>query len=128
MGLGWKAKGRKKEQGLNNLEAAYQAELDRRIFIGELLWRSEHGALNFRLADKCFYRPDFLVLNAEMELEVHEVKGGWFAADNKSRTKIASELYPLRFLIVRQPTKEKSEDKDVWRARKAAQPWIYGET
>ena len=127
MKLGWKAKGRKKEQGLNKEEADYQSEIDRRIHIGEILWRSEHGAVNFRLAAKTFYRPDWLVLNAAMELEVHEYKGGWFAQDNKSRTKIAAEIYPLRFIIVRQLTKEKGEDKEVWRARKAATPWIFEE-
>lgn len=105
----WRAKGRKKEQGLNKLEQAYQDELDRRIAAGEYLWRSVHGAVNLRLADKCFYRPDYFVLNAAMELEVHEVKGGWFPSDNKARTKIAAEIYPFRFLLITRP-----RVKDPW--------------
>jgi hypothetical protein len=122
---GFKAKGRKKEPGMKSLELAYCAKLDEQLAAGEILWRSDHQPINLRLPNGVFYRPDFLVLNAQSELEVHEVKGGWFPADNKARTKIAAGLFPFRFLLCTITPKQKDEPRR--KKGDPPRPWQYEE-
>ena len=57
---------------MNKTEAEYARMLDASMQAGQILfWRFE--AVKVRLADATFYTPDFLVLNAAGELELHEV-------------------------------------------------------
>lgn len=92
------ALGRLKAGSMNKTESAFAAYLDRPKLAGEILWY-KFDAVNLRLAGKCFYKPDFLVLNKDSELIVYEVKGFW-TDDAKAKTKIAAEMYPFRFVAV----------------------------
>jgi len=110
-GWGGFAKGRKRDQGMNKLEAAFSEELDLQVQLGALLWRSTHEPMKLRLADKTFYTPDFLALDNGYALIVYDVKGGLFPEHNRVKMKVVAELYPLRFVIVRRPRVE--------------DPWVY---
>lgn len=55
---------------------------------------------NIRLAKRTFYKPDFLVVTKDNEIEVHEVKG-WWRGDAKVKIKVAAERVPwFRFKAV----------------------------
>jgi len=94
------ALGRLKAGERNKTEAAYETYLEQQKQSGEILWYKFEG-MKFRLADNCFFSPDFNVLLANGEMEMHEVKGAKaiFACDAKAKTKIASEMYPFRFIV-----------------------------
>lgn len=94
------ALGRLKSGEMNRTEKAYAEHLERLRVGGSIVWFKFEG-VKFRLADNTFYTPDFLVMNATGELEVHEVKGSTyiFQEDAKVKVKVASEMYPLKFLV-----------------------------
>jgi len=96
---GFQALGRLKTGEMNKTEAAYGAHLEARKISGEVVWYKFEG-LKFRLADNTFYTPDFAVMLANGELEAHEVKG-WMADDANVKIKVAADMYPIRFFIVR---------------------------
>lgn len=108
------AKGRLKRGEKNRTEAAYETHLELRKRAGEVLWYA-FGAVKFRLADGTFYNPDFAVLLADATLEMHEVKGGFFADDGKVKIKVAAELFPVRFVLVRQRLKRDGGGWDLTR-------------
>jgi hypothetical protein len=56
--------------------------------------------MNLRLADKCFFKVDFLVLTKEMRLEVHEIKGGIITEDSLVKFKTAGEKFPFKFRMI----------------------------
>lgn len=93
------ALGRLKDGQMNKTEAAYANYLEKQKQFGEVLWY-EFEPMNLRLADKCFYKVDFLVLNKNLELEVHEVKGYW-TDDALVKIKTAAEKFPFRFFAFR---------------------------
>jgi hypothetical protein len=104
-----KAKGRRRfEPGrMNKLESQFAAHLDLRKAAGEVAgWWFE--ALKLRLADNTFYFPDFLVMLADGELELVEVKATWstgkagWREDSRIKFKVAASLYPLfQFVVAR---------------------------
>lgn len=87
-------------QGMNKTETAYSRRLESRRLAGEILsWRFE--ALTFRLAHRCNYTPDFLVITPA-EIQVHEVKGGFVREDGLIKWKMAAERHPeFRFFLCR---------------------------
>jgi len=91
-----KALGRMKAGRMNNLEFKYSAKLERMKQAGEILWYS-FESMKFRLADKTFYTPDFMVLLKNGQLEAHEVKGFW-EDDARVKIKVAAEVYPINFI------------------------------
>lgn len=95
------ALGRLKVGAMNRTEAAYDAHLAQLQHAGQILWRKFEG-LKLRLADSTFYTPDFAVMSADGVIECHEVKGARaiFQDDAKVKVKVASEMYPFRFLVV----------------------------
>jgi len=93
------ALGRLKTGEMNQTEAAYGRLLETRKIAGEVLWYAFEG-LKFRLADNCFYTPDFAVMLADGALEAHEVKGRW-EDDARVKIRVASRLFPIRFVAVR---------------------------
>jgi len=93
------ALGRLKAGVMNKTEAAYSQVLEAKQLAGEILWWSFEG-ITFKLADGCRYTPDFAVLAADGELQMHEVKG-YFMDDAKVKVKVAAEKFPCRFLIIR---------------------------
>lgn len=93
------AKGRHKSGQMNSLETWYKNILDNQKHAGMILeyWFEE---FKFRLADKTFYTPDFIVMNKEHELEVHECKG-YMLDDANVKIKVAAEHFPFRFFVVK---------------------------
>jgi hypothetical protein len=89
---------------MNGLEREYAAHLKLRQHAGEIEWWSFEG-IKLRLADACFYCPDFMILLTGGEIEMHEVKGGkkhgyWCEDDAKVKVKVAADMFPFRFKIV----------------------------
>lgn len=105
------ALGRLKQGEMNRTETAYADLLQRRLETGEVLWYKFEG-IKFRLADNCWYTPDFAVLNKTLEMEFHEVKGAFIMDDGKAKWKIAADLYPFRFLMCIQ---QKKKDGGGWK-------------
>jgi hypothetical protein len=58
---------------MNKTEEAYSRILECRKARGEVVWFA-FEAVRLRIADKCYYTPDFLVQLADGTLEIHEVK------------------------------------------------------
>ena len=92
------ALGRMKSGERNKLEAAYERHLESRKQAGEVLWYKFEG-MTFKLAKDTRYTPDFNVMLSNNELEQHECKSIW-RDDAKAKIKMASDLYPFRFVAV----------------------------
>ncbi len=93
------ARPRRRPGEMNSLEGRYANQLEADRLAGLILW-FEFEAVKLRLADKTFYSPDFLVLKADLSIEVHEVKGGHWEDDARVKIKVAAEKYPFRFVAV----------------------------
>ena len=90
---------------MNKTEARYAAELEYMEQAGEIVaWRFE--PINFRLAKKTFYRPDFMVVRQHVPLEFVEIKGGFVRDDAAVKYKLARELFPWFEWKCLQKTKE----------------------
>lgn len=85
------ALGRLKTGQMNKTESAYCQHLEQRKRAGEVAWYRFEG-IKLRLADNTFYTPDFAVMLATGEMELHEVKGFWTddAGENQSRRRSVS--------------------------------------
>ena len=92
------ALGRLKTGERNKSEAAYESVLQARQVAGEVVWYRFEG-IKLRLADNTFYTPDFAVMLADGQIELHEVKGFW-ADDARVKIKVAADQYPFRFIAV----------------------------
>ncbi|HDP6950641.1 TPA: DUF1064 domain-containing protein [Escherichia coli] len=88
------ALGRLKTGQMNKTESAYCQHLEQRKRAGEIAWYRFEG-IKLRLADNTFYTPDFAVMLATGEMELHEVKGFW-TDDARVKTKFAADQYPFR--------------------------------
>lgn len=99
------ALGRLKTGERNKTEQAYENFLTALQHAGSILWFKFEG-IKLRLADNTFYTPDFAVMLASGQMELHEVKG-FMQEDANVKVKVAAEMYPFRFVIVR--TKPKKE-------------------
>lgn len=93
------ALGRLKTGQMNKTEQAYSDRLELLRGTGHVAWFKFEG-VKLRLADNTFYSPDFAVMLASGELEMHEVKGHWHD-DARAKIKIAADLYPFRFIAVK---------------------------
>lgn len=95
------ALGRLKAGVMNATEAAYAAELELLRIAGDVAWYKFEG-IKLRLADACFYTPDFAVMLANGEMQIHEVKGARaiFQDDAKVKIKVAAEIYPFKFFAI----------------------------
>lgn len=105
------ALGRLKTGDMNKTEQAYAATLDARRQAGEVAWFKFEG-IKLRLADNTFYSPDFAVMLAGGQLEMHEVKGYWLD-DARAKIKIAADMYPMRFLAIQAKPKKEGGGWDV---------------
>lgn len=83
---------------MNKTEAAYAEYLKILQHAGEILWWKFEG-IKLRLADNTFYSPDFFVMEADGQLEAHEVKGFW-EDDARVKIKVAAAQFPFRFKAV----------------------------
>jgi Protein of unknown function (DUF1064) len=84
---------------MNKTEAAYAEYLETLKCAGEIQWY-KFEAIKLRLADNCFYSPDFLILTKDKELLCHEVKGFW-TDDARVKIKVAAAQFPIEFVAVR---------------------------
>ena len=99
------ALGRLKSGERNKTEAAYEKELEMQKQAGMILWYRFEG-LTFKLAQDTRYTPDFVVLLENGELECREIKSIW-RDDAKVKIKVASALFPIRFVgIYAKPKKD----------------------
>ncbi len=98
------ALGRMPTGQMNKTEAAYAAHLDYEKLAGTIKWYRFEG-LKFRLADNTFYTPDFAVMKADGQIECHEVKGFW-QDDARVKIKVASSLFPFRFVAIKARAKK----------------------
>ncbi len=94
-----RALGRLKTGAMNKTEAAYERDLRDAVMLGDVLWYRFEG-VKLRLADNTFYSPDFAVMVAYGQLEMHEVKGFW-TDDARVKIKVAADQYPFRFVAVK---------------------------
>lgn len=83
---------------MNKTEKAYDDHLKLLAHAGEIVWHRFEG-VRLKLADKTTYTPDFAVMRADGQIELHEVKGYWID-DAKVKIKVAADQYPFRFLAV----------------------------
>lgn len=98
------ALGRLKAGQMNKTEQAYAETLEGLKVAGEILWYKFEG-MKFRLADKTFYTPDFAVMLADGQIELHEVKGHWMD-DARVKIKVVSDMYPFQFVAVKKRAKK----------------------
>lgn len=98
------ALGRMKSGKMNNTEKAYAQHLEIQKRTGEIDYYSFDG-INLRLADNTFYKPDFLVMRSDGQLEIHEVKGFW-TDDALVKIKVAADKFPFRFIAIMKQTKK----------------------
>lgn len=93
------ALGRLKDREMNKTERAYSQHLELLKASGDVLWW-EFEAIRLRLADNTTYTPDFFVMASNGQLEVHEIKG-YAMDDSMVKLKVADEIFPFRFLLIR---------------------------
>jgi hypothetical protein len=101
----FQALGRLKTGTMNKTEEAYERDLRDAQSLGDILWYRFEG-LKLRLADNCFYTPDFIVLASDGVLECHEVKGFW-TDDARVKIKVAAQAYPFRFKAIKARAKKR---------------------
>lgn len=94
---------------MNKTESAYGAYLELRRRAGEVAWY-RFEPFKLRLADRTFYEPDYGVMLANGEMEVHECKGFW-TDDARVKIKVAADQFPFRFVA----------------AKKAGSGWVFEE-
>ena len=89
---------------MNKSEAAYAEHLDGLIHHNIIAWYKFEG-VKLRLADGCFYTPDFAVMLMDGQIEMREVKGRWMD-DARVKIKVAAAMYPFRFLAITAKSKK----------------------
>ena len=110
------AKAFRRNDECSKTQAAYRLELEALKQQWRIISYWEE-AVNLRLADGAFYKPDFLVQELDGTLSVVEVKGGKWLLDSEKtvllKAKMVAEKYPFRVRIV-------------WpRAKKDGGGWAY---
>lgn len=89
---------------MNKTEAAYSDHLEYLKKCGDVI-AFYFEAIKFRLAEKTWYTPDFMVIRADSGfIEFHEVKGFW-RDDARVKFKVAVEMFPLFLWVVVKKTK-----------------------
>ncbi len=89
---------------MNKLEKRYADFLEKRRMAGEIrLWMFE--SLRLILAPSTSYTPDFLVINSDDQVELHEVKGFW-RDDARVKIKIANNMFPFIFKVIKEVNKQ----------------------
>jgi len=103
------ALGRLKSGVLNKTEKSYEQHLKVLQHAKEIVWYRFEG-IKLRLADNTFYTPDFAVMTAAGQIEMHEVKGFWLD-DARVKIKVAAEQYPFKFFgVTKKGTEWKFEE------------------
>ena len=95
------AKWKRREPGVENkYEAAWREHVEKNIRQGGIFYEP----IKFRLADRTYYTPDYIMLAEDQTIEAHEVKGSWLAPgqdDSRVKIKVAADLYPwIKFVAI----------------------------
>lgn len=61
---------------MNKSEQAYARHLESLLHLGQIA-HYKYEAVTLKLGDDCRYTPDFLVIGAEGQVELHDVKAKW---------------------------------------------------
>ncbi len=96
---------------MNKLEQEWAAMLELRKKTGDtrvLWWAWE--SVKFRIADKTYYTPDFVVMMEDGELQIHETKG-FMEDDARVKVKAVAELFPMRVFVMRKVKGEWSTEE-----------------
>ena len=87
-----KVKAARQPVRMNKTERNYSEALEKKRIAGDIIaWA--HEPFNLRLADNTYYKPDFIVVTNERNIEIHEVKGRWMD-DALVKIKVAAENHP----------------------------------
>lgn len=89
----FQALGRLPKDKMNGTEKAYSMRLEAMRQRGEILGWLFHP-LRVRLADSTYYEVDFLVLQADMRMAIHEVKGGYTTDKGQIKIRLCAEVLP----------------------------------
>jgi hypothetical protein len=108
------ALGKLRDSGMNQTESEYAALLNVRAERGEVAWW-KYEAITLKLADNTRYTPDFVVMLAGGEIEIHETKGGFIREDGWLKLKLAASLFPFRFLLCQKAARK---DGGSWSIRR----------
>ena len=93
-----------KNDTMNRLERRYADHLDKLRLAGDIrLWMFE--GVRLILAPSTTYTPDFMVINSELQVEFHEVKGFW-RDDARVKIKLANNIFPFIFKVVKEVNKQ----------------------
>ncbi|MFQ1017915.1 DUF1064 domain-containing protein [Gilliamella sp. BG7] len=98
------ALGRLKSGQMNKTETEYYQHLKTLEQANEIIWFKFEG-LKFKLANNTTYTPDFVVMNKDGLIELHEVKGFWMD-DARVKIKVAADMYPFKFLAIKKKAKK----------------------
>lgn len=97
------AAGRLPDGVMNKLEESYSHYLEELKQKGDVLWWKFEG-MTFKLAKRTTYTPDFNVMLANGQLQMHEVKGFW-QGDARVKIKVAADMFPLQFIAIKAEAK-----------------------
>lgn len=101
----YRALGRLKSGVMNKTEQRYADYLEGLKHAGEILfWKFE--GVKLRLADNTSLTMDFMVLQKNCQLELHDVKGGFITDDANVKMKVAADIYPFTFKVVQWKNKQ----------------------
>lgn len=96
----FKAKGRPRHTlgQMNGTEKSYEEYLKQQSLAGQI-YSYNFEAVKFKLADKTYYTPDFMVINKNLEVEFRETKGTsrgkpFIEDDAAVKIKVAAAMYP----------------------------------
>ena len=96
----WSGRARQVPGVMNKTEQAYADYLEAQKQAGEIQ-SYKYDPLKFRLADRTYYSPDFMVVCNDGVIEFPEVKGHW-EDDARVKVKVVAETFPaFRFVAVK---------------------------
>lgn len=100
-----KAKASQPRSTMNKTEAQYAEYLELLRRTNKIkMWKFH--AVKLYLAETCWYETDFMVVNNDDELEIHETKG-FMRDDALVKFKVACAAYPFIFKMVKKiPAKQ----------------------
>lgn len=88
----------KNAKGQNKTEARYDERLAHSKRVG---WIRDYWfeSIKFRLGDRCWYTPDFMIEMLDRSKIIHEVKGTHIREDSWVKLKVAAEHAPFLFYL-----------------------------
>ncbi len=98
---------------MNKLEARYAEYLKEQQRMGYVEWFAYEG-VKFKLADKTYYTPDFIIMRPDGAIEIHDTKGTttakrksgervkqpFYEEHSAIKIKACADKFPFRFFMV----------------------------